>query len=64
MSEKPSMTKQPSKESAAFFSRPLEVKKKRIEKFKLYILPGSQVYSKCKYVPKWKSELPADASSL
>jgi len=52
MSEKPSMTKQPSRESAAFFSRPLEVKKKTIGKFKYYISPGSQVYSKCKYVPK------------
>lgn len=28
MSEKPSMTKQPSKESAAFLSHPLEIKKK------------------------------------
>lgn len=61
MSEKSSMTKQPSTEGAAFFSRPLEVKKKRIEKFKYYISPGSQVYSKCKYVPEWKSELPASS---
>lgn len=62
MGEKPSMTKQPSKESAVFFSRPLEIKKK-IGKFGYYISPGSQVYSKCKYIPIRKSELPANGST-
>jgi len=53
MGKKPSMTKQPSKESAVFFSRPLEIKKKNRKVWVLHITrkPGifkMQIYPNTK----------------